>query len=219
MSDGVLTWSVDVPKNNVALGRKRPRARLSIGESETIEIPKAVAKRLSRLEGENAVFRSRAELLFRLRELSRACAHDRMEELVNHREYSAFELTRKLLDDGYPSSIAQEIVGRAQEVGIVSDERFCACFVRSKVSAGWGSQRILRELERRGIERDVIESIDGLLPNPEDELERAFGIASGRRLTGRDDYRKTVRHLVSRGFSLSVASSVARRVLDEVPGE
>lgn len=211
-----ITWSVELPqKQNTALGRRRPRARLSIGESETIEVPKAVGSKLKRLEKDGRHFASRAELLYNVKEISRACAHDRMEQLVNFREYSSAELSRKLLDDGYLPDLVDHIIGRAQEVGVISDTRFAESFVRSKLAAGWGRQRITQELGRRGIDDDTIESLNEVFPLPEVEVERAYDIAQRKRLTGTNDFQKIVRHLVSRGFSYSVASTVARRIIDE----
>ena len=213
-----ITWSVELPqKQNVALGRKRPRARLLIGESETIEIPKAVGAKLKHLEKEGREFSSRAELLYHVKDISRSCAHDRMEQLVNFREYSSEELSRKLLDDGYLPDLAEHIVTRAQEVGVISDARFAESFIRTKLGAGWGRQRITQELARRGIDNDTIESLNEVFPQPEVELERAYEIASRKRLTGTNDFQKIVRHLAGRGFSFTVASAVARRILDEAP--
>ena len=186
-----------------------------IGETENIAIPKAVGVKLKRLEQEDREFPSRAELLYTLREISVVCAHERMERLVNFREYSAAELTQKLLDDGYLPELVEDIVNRAREVGVINDDRFCESFIRSKLNAGWGTQRIVRELQRRGITTDTLESLEELLPLPEVELERAYEHIRGRKLSGRDDYQKIVRHLVTRGYSLSVAKSTAVRLLDE----
>ena len=192
-----LEWSVKLPdKQAYALGRKRPRARLTIGEDETFEIPKLVGKRLNREKREKKVFSSRAELLYHLRELSKTCAHDKMEYLINQREYSSAELKQKLLDDGYLPDVVQGIVERAQEVGIVSDRRYVESFITSKVYAGWGRTRIVRELKHRGIAVDEIDGLYDLLPSDEDEYERAYDAASKRRLTGTNDYQKLMHFLM-----------------------
>lgn len=218
-----IEWSVELPdKKRAALGQKRPRARLLIGENETIPIPVAVGRKLQRLkkeQKEGAAFGTRAELLYHAKEISKACAHDRMENLINYRDYSSKELAEKLRDDGYHTSVVEAIVARAVEVGIVDDRRFAESFIRSKMYAGWGSAKILRELERRGIACDVVDGLSELLPEAEDEAERAYGLARSRRLTGKNDYQKIVRHLVSRGFSVSAATSAARRALDDACDE
>ena len=219
-SDEAISWSVELPqKNKSALGRRRPRARLLIGENETIEIPKAVGARLKRYEEDKREFESRAELLCFVRELSESCAHDRMERLVNFREYSSEELMRKLLDDGYLPTTAQSIVERALEVGVISDTRFCESFIRSKLSCGWGKERIVRELSSRGVDTDAVENMEGLFPTQEQELERACGLARKKRPSKYGDYPKIVRYLVGRGFSPAIASAAARNVLDEAKSE
>lgn len=218
-----IDWSVELPeKKRAALGQKRPRARLIIGSDETILIPVAVGRKLQRLKKEHPSetrIGSRAELLYKVKELSKTCAHDRMENLINYRDYSSKELADRLREDGYHESVVQEIVSRAVEVGIVCDRRFAESFIRTKTYAGWGSAKILRELERRGITAEGTEDLLELMPEPEDEAERACAIARSRRLTGKNDYQKIVRHLVSRGFSVSAATSAARRVLEEARDE
>ena len=211
-----LVWSVEIPsKNQAALGRRRPRACLVIGDEDIVLLPVAVGKRLDKLKKEGQCFGSRSELLHRVKELSKTCAHDRMESLINFRDYPSKELGQKLLDDGYPESVVDGIVDRALEVGIVNDRRFAESFIRMKVLAGWGKLRIFKELERRGIAEDVLEGLSEELPSAEDEQERAYELACRRRLSGKNDFQKIVRHLVGRGYSVSCASAAARRVLDE----
>ena len=214
-SSEAIGFSVELPeKNKQALGQRRPRARLTIGEEETISIPVAVGRKLMRLKKEGMAFGSRAELLYKVREVSQSCAHDRMEYLINGRDYSAQELAKKLTQDGYHASVVENIVSRAQEFGIVDDRRFAESFIHLKLLSGWGRARIIRELGQKGISEEILEELDDAFPEPEDEAERAFEIASRRRITGKNDYQKIVRHLVSRGFSVSAANSAARRVLD-----
>lgn len=214
-SEEPIRWSVELPdKKRAALGQRRPRARLLIGDDETIFVPVAVGRKLQRLKKEKKAFGSRAELLYQVKEISKACAHDRMESLINYRDWSSKELADKLRDDGYHAQAIEGIVSRAIEVGIVSDRRFAESFIRSKTYAGWGSGRILRELERRGITDENVDGLTELMPEPEDEAERAREIALSRRITGKNDYQKIVRHLVSRGYSFSAATAAARSALE-----
>ena len=135
---------------------------------------------------------------------------------MGRRDYSARELSERLRRDGYASSVVEEIVSRACEVGIVDDARYGAAFARSKVLAGWGSVKIERELARRGVATSDIPGWPEEFLSPDDERERARSLASRRRLTGRNDYAKIVRFLCGRGFALDLASSVARETLSAV---
>lgn len=215
-----LEWSVEVPDRAPScLGARRPRATLLLrtdecGE-ERVSVPLAVGRRLrSSLEAGASAPSSRAELLHEVCSLSRSCAHDRAEYLIGRRDYPSGELARKLRDDGYPASVVDAVVGRFVEVGIVDDARFASAFARSKALSGWGSARISRELERRGVSADVI----GVCLEEEldegDERERALAAARSRRFTGKDPFAQAVRFLRGRGYPLALALEVARDVAD-----
>lgn len=221
MSEPSFAWSVELPARGARpSGGRAPRAQLSVSSTshgdERIVVPVAVGRALDRLSREEAVPDSRAELLFRLGELSRRCAHARMEDLVGRRDYSSRELTERLLRDGYARSVVEEIVARAVEVGIVDDARYGAAFARSKVLAGWGRVKIERELSRRGVEPTEVPGWPEEFLSADDERVRALALASRRRLTGKNDYQKLVRFLCGRGFAIPLATSVAREVLEGV---
>lgn len=219
MSPSGFTWTIELPARGTrAAGGRRPRALLRLSSEthgeESLSVPVAVGRRLDGLAREDWEAGSRAELLHRLGELSRACAHDRMEELVGRRDYSSSELAARLREEGYPQRAVDPVVSRACEVGIVDDARFGAAFARSKVLAGWGRLRIERELSRRGVAAAEIPGWPDEFVPDEEERSRALALASRRRLSGKNDYQKIVRFLCSRGFSVGVATSVAREVLE-----
>lgn len=219
MSDAALSWGVQLPERaaRAGLGARQPLARLSVSTAErgeeTFSIPVAVARRLtSECEGEGPS--CRAELLHQVSELSLACAHARMEELVGKRDYSARELSDRLRSYGYGSDIVGRLVERACQTGIVDDARYGAAFVRSKTLAGWGRIKVERELARRGVSVADIPGWPDEFFSADEERCRALALASRRRLTGKNDYQKIVRFLCARGFSLQLSCSVAREVLD-----
>lgn len=224
MSDSALSWSVELPVRGAsAATRVRPRAILCLQSAshgeERLSVPVAVGRRLDALSRDGFAPASRAELLHRLGELSRQCAHARMEELVGRRDYSRIELCDRLSSDGYPTSVVEQVVSRACEVGLVDDARYGAAFARSKILAGWGRLRIERELSRRGVDVSEVAGWPEEFFNADEERERALALAFRRRLSGRNDYQKLVRFLCTRGFAASLATSVAREVLDSAPHE
>ena len=217
-----LVWEVLLPERGTRYGQAytRPRATLVItspthGE-ERLTIPVAVGRSLEAMVREgHAPLRGRSELLYELRERSQRAAATRAEALVGKRDYSARELERKLADDGYGEQVRTALVARYCELGIVDDARYGAVYARSKLSAGWGPQRIERELAHKGIELASIpgwpdEFIEG------DALEeRAYALACRRGVSERNGYEKLVRFLLGKGYAMSVARKVARRVVDE----
>lgn len=215
-----FSWDVELPeRGSASLGGRRPLATLAIcSEShgqERIPIPKAVGRRLvSFLESDGDQPSGRSELLYRVRVVSLELARSKAEELLNRRDYSSSELATKLREAGYHPSVADEVVARFVEVGLLDDGRFAELFARSKAAAGWGRIKIERELARRGVDATQLEGWPfGYLE--EDESETAFALASRRRLSGKNDFQKLVRFLCGRGFPMGVAMDAAKRVLAE----
>ena len=192
-----FSWDVELPeRGSASLGGRRPLATLAIcSEShgqERIPIPKAVGRRVISLE----------------------LARSKAEELLNRRDYSSSELAAKLREAGYHPSVADEVVARFVEVGLLDDRRFAELFARSKAAVGGGRIKIERELARRGVDATQLEGWpSGYLE--EDESETAFALASRRRLSGKNDFQKLVRFLCGRGFPMGVAMDAAKRVLAE----
>ena len=220
MRDLSFSWDVELPeRGSASLGGRRPLATLAIcSEShgqERIPIPKAVGRRLvSLLESDGDQPSGRSELLYRVRVISLELARSKAEELLNRRDYSSSELAAKLREAGYHPSVADEVVARFVEVGLLDDRRFAELFARSKAAAGWGHTKIERELARRGVDATQLEGWpSGYLE--EDESETAFALASRRRLSGKNDFQKLVRFLCGRGFPMGVAMDAAKRVLAE----
>ena len=220
MQDVSFDWNVELPeRGSASLGGRRPLATLVVTSSthgqERISVPKAVGRRLASLadsDGEQP--ESRAELLYRVRSMSLELARSKAEELLNRRDYSSSELAAKLREAGYHPSVADEVVARFVEVGLLDDRRFAELFARSKAAAGWGRIKIERELARRGVDATQLEGWpSGYLE--EDESETAFALASRRRLSGKNDFQKLVRFLCGRGFPMGVAMDAAKRVLAE----
>lgn len=220
MRDLSFSWDVELPeRGSASLGGRRPLATLVIcSEShgqERIPIPKAVGRRLvSLLESDGDQPSGRSELLYRVRVVSLELARSKAEELLNRRDYSSSELAAKLREAGYHPSVADEVVARFVEVGLLDDRRFAELFARSKAVAGWGRIKIERELARRGVDATQLEGWpSGYLE--EDESETAFALASRRRLSGKNDFQKLVRFLCGRGFPMGVAMDAAKRALAE----
>ena len=220
MQDVSFGWDVELPeRGSASLGGRRPLATLVVTSSthgqERISVPKAVGRRLASLadsDGEQP--ESRAELLYRVRSMSLELARSKAEDLLNRRDYSSSELAAKLREAGYHPSVADEVVARFVEVGLLDDGRFAELFARSKAAAGWGRIKIERELARRGVDATQLEGWpSGYLE--EDESETAFALASRRRLSGKNDFQKLVRFLCGRGFPMGVARDAAKRVLAE----
>ena len=96
--------------------------------------------------------------------------------------------------------------------GVLDDARYAERFTEDRRSlAGWGPERIERELERRGVPADLIEPALARRSR-EDELGAARGLLA-ERFEGLDDDRARNRAwqlLVRRGFDAELAYDAVR---------
>lgn len=216
-----FTWHVELPdRTNAPLGGRKPRAALCIdsaaAQGEPIMVPCAAARLLDARFPQDVVGPTfRAELLFELRGCSVRAATDRLVRLVDRRDYSCREVLDKLRLDGYTTEVSEEVISKAREGHVLDDVRFADVFIRTKVSSGWGTMRIERELSRRGIDPSDVGGWPDAYLEPEGELDRALSLIESRRIPDRNPYQKYVRFLATRGFPLSVAKAAASRRLDE----
>jgi regulatory protein len=81
---------------------------------------------------------------------------DRALRLLARREHSALELKRKLLQRGYsPELIEPALSGLAAE-GLLSETRYAAEWVRSRIARGQGPAKIRAELRHQGLADEQI---------------------------------------------------------------
>ena len=219
MTCGSFIWKLELPeKSQYPSWGSRPKALIKIGPAEDEEVwavPVSVGRKLQSLIKTSSFDPcSRAELSFKLKELSMACGSARVEALVNKRDYSSKELRDKLLRDGYSNSVCDELIERFRRANVINDERFATVYVRSKTYAGWGRRKIERELRHKGIDCESLPGWPDEFFPEDDERSRALELARRRRLTGKNDFQKIVRHLCSKGYSMNVAIDAAKSALD-----
>lgn len=90
--------------------------------------------------------------------------YDRALNLLGFRARSTAELRRKLLQKGEPPDQVEEAIARLVEQKLLDDADYSRQFARSKVlGAGVSRRRIIQDLGRKGISRELAEqAVDGL---------------------------------------------------------
>jgi len=129
-------------------------------------------------------------------EEARKCAH----RIVKAREKTSHELLKRLQEKGHSLAVSEKVVARFVEVGLVDDARYTEIYIRGAQSVNKGWQRILRELQQRGIQTEYLEA-----PLEEEELERAQCTIERLIIETHKDREKALRKLVTRGYSYGIA--------------
>lgn len=141
-------------------------------------------------------------------------------DLLTYRQRSVQELREGLAKRNVPADVAEEVLERFGEVGLVDDRSFAATLVASRARFRQrGRARIRQELRAKGIDQaTAAEALDQL--DPDDELAGARAVAAkkARSLQGLDPQvarRRLAGALARRGFG----SDIVTRVLAESLGE
>ena len=134
------------------------------------------------------------------------------------------QLEEKLRAKGCADEVAETVLDRMTEVGLVDDEAFAGMLVRSQqATRGLGRRGIAQELRRKGVDdeliRDQLDSIDD-----DAERDRAVELARKKVRTMRGaeyvvQQRRVAGMLARKGYSPSLVMSVVREVLQESADE
>ncbi len=78
--------------------------------------------------------------------------------LLSNREYSRYEMTSRLIKDGFDKQAVQEAIELLADAGVIDDERFAENFAYSlHEGRKLGYYAILRELTLKGVSREIAE--------------------------------------------------------------
>jgi regulatory protein len=140
---------------------------------------------------------------------------------VGRRERTEAELRTCLQRKRVEPGAIDEAVAELTEAGLLDDARYAQAFADDKRYLDrWGSERIARELQRRGIAPDLIESV--VSDRSRDaELESALVLLAPRAPTLSDDRERdrAWRLLIRRGYEIELAYEAVRRHADGLGDE
>ncbi|HYN52302.1 MAG TPA: regulatory protein RecX [Thermoleophilaceae bacterium] len=143
--------------------------------------------------------------------------HERAIELayraVGYRERTVAELRTFLERKRVGPCAIDEAVAELSEAGFLDDERYALRFADDKRELErWGSERIARDLQRRGVAPDLIEAAIAARSG-ESELSAALLVLKERLPPPGDDRERdrAWRLLVRRGYATELAYEAVRR--------
>lgn len=123
------------------------------------------------------------------------------------------ELERSLRDRLVPDEVAETVLDRFTDVGLIDDTQYAVSFTDSRRRrGGWSRRAIAAKLAQRGVPRDIAEEALSQV-NADDELTTALDLARRRwpRTAGLDQHvrrRRMAAMLARRGYSSGTVSTV-----------
>ena len=140
-------------------------------------------------------------------------ALDRAFKALNARERTEQELRLFLRQRGFEPDVVDDVITSLRDEGLIDDAGYAQRFADDRrLLDQWGSERIARDLARRGI---GVEEIEGALSAVErgDELHAAVELLDRRYqqpFAGDSDRDKAWRLLVRRGYEPELAYEAVR---------
>ncbi len=137
--------------------------------------------------------------------------------LLDKRDYSRAELCRKLTENGFADSAAEAALDRLEELGFVNDARYAPIVVRHYAAKGYGRQRVQRELQRRGISKELWDEAMAEMPEQGETVDRLLrsrlkGAAPGDRAA----LKKAADALLRRGYGWDEINAAMERYRSEI---
>ena len=156
------------------------------------------------------------------RQLAAAEPRHALEQAVNmleRRDRSVQEVTKKLVDAGYSQQAAGRACARLLEGGYLDDERYASQAI-SRLGKKYGSIRLRRELRRAGIAEEIISRLLDAR-EPEEQLEAAISLAQkslrGKTLEPAAAWRRAYGALARRGYPPNIVRAALAAALAEEP--
>lgn len=121
--------------------------------------------------------------------------------LLNYTRMSCSELRAKLIRKGEDEKEADEAVCRLVELGLLNDRQYAIDLAAHYSRKGYGKQKVISELYRRGIPKELFDEALNLMPDNSEKLESLIE----KKLNGSTDraqIQKVCASLVRRGFSI-----------------
>jgi len=131
-------------------------------------------------------------------------------DYLARREHSRGELASKLSAKAFDREEIDVVLDKLESDGLLSDQRFSECFVRSRAQAGFGPRRIAVELQQRKVsdahQRDAFLQ---LACDWRDILQQQWQKRRATQVLGEArSYAKQMRYFVNRGFSPDMIKQV-----------
>lgn len=141
--------------------------------------------------------------------------------MLDRRACSRAELATALARRGVPDFVANTVLDRFREVGLIDDLALATDFATARhAERGLAARAISLQLHRRGIDAEVIEQVtEGIDTQCEAATARALVDTRLRRMDGLDpavQVRRLTSLLARKGYSAEITYSTVRAAIDAI---
>lgn len=145
---------------------------------------------------------SEEELQSLIQESDARRAREKALYLLSHRDHSKKELADKIKRSGASCEAAQSAALRMEEIGLIDDESYARRYAAELMRRKYFSQaRIEYELQKKGIDRDLIHAIiEEMAVDPAQQLRELLARKYARNLQDEKGRRRTVAALQRLGY-------------------
>lgn len=137
-------------------------------------------------------------------------------QLASGRMLSKKELREKLVRKGAGEEEAEGIALWLEELGAVDERAYAGILVRHYAAAHYGKKRMVQELQRRGIPRELWGEALTQLPAPQEAIEGYIAAKYKGRSLDFDERRKLGNALLRRGFDWQDIRPVLNALGEEI---
>ena len=142
------------------------------------------------------------------------CAYNCAVSLLSRRDHTVKEIKDKLMQKGY-AQYADTTVEKLKNQGYLSDERFAEMYLKELINLkNYGKKRIVQELLRKGINRDIIDEVLSVTEMPDCRLIELIKRKYIRHLDNDKGVQKTINALLRLGYSYSEIRDALREIAD-----
>lgn len=143
-------------------------------------------------------------------------ALNRAADLLSRRDHSTSELLQKLRQKGFDAEASREAAEKLQALGYLDDRRFAETYAAELAHGkGFGKRRIVTELFRKGIAREIIDEVTESLELPEDALQSLIERKYARNLDTEQGVRRTFNALLRMGYAPGEIKEALRDYMEQ----
>lgn len=138
---------------------------------------------------------------------------------LSGRNHSKFELKIKLQKKQYDISLIEKVLIDLERQGLLNDEQYAHSYFNVQLNRKRGLLQIKANLNKKGISREIIESVthnlsndDDFIANAKDIAEKKIKLLSKRKIENKVVKQKVFQFLASRGFTTNIIMETLKQL-------